>query len=70
MPPRKITKRVYTRSSPLVFVVWALDTKVQKNFHAVFASLYGFAALADWRFGISQNDCPEKHGERTETDYR
>ena len=26
-----------------------------KKFHAVFASLYGFIAPADWHFGISQN---------------
>lgn len=36
-------------------MVLALETKVPKIFHVVFASLYGFAAFADWRLGTLEN---------------
>jgi hypothetical protein len=32
---------------------------VPKNISPVFASLYSFAALADWRFGTLRNDYPD-----------
>ena len=60
--PRKLTKPVYRRPalSPLDFLRFGLQRpKCLKIFHAVFASLYGFAALVDWRFGTLQNACPD-----------
>ena len=61
-PPRKLTKLVYTRPelSPLDFLWFGpYRPKCKKIFHAVFASLYGFAAPADWRFGTLQNARPD-----------
>ena len=62
MLPRKLTKLVYTRPalSPLDFLrIGSQRLKCLKIFHAVFASLYGFAALVDWCFGTSQNARPD-----------
>lgn len=43
------------------FEAWGLERpKCQKIFHAIFVSLYSFAALANWHFfGTSQNARPD-----------